>query len=124
MIGQMLGLVAAAVLCLVLRRDHAVWAAGVAVTAGLVVLIRLMPEVASVMGMASRAIQSLDGQAAPVLLRAGTVAWCSEIGSGLCEDAGEDGLAKKIVLCGRIGILVASWPLVEDLFCLVSQLCC
>ena len=58
----------------------------------------------------------------PLLFKALGISIIIHLTSDVCCDAGESGLAEKIILLGKIEILILSLPLIKDLFSLAKGL--
>lgn len=58
----------------------------------------------------------------PVLFKAMGISLLIHITSDVCSDSGEPGLADKLILFGKIEILVLSLPLVKELFNMATGL--
>ncbi len=57
-----------------------------------------------------------------ILLKAIAVAYLVEFASGICKDSGNTSISDKIVLAGKVSILILSIPLVETIFDLISDI--
>lgn len=50
-----------------------------------------------------------------IMLKALGISACCRIGSEICRDSGENALASKVELAGKVGIVILSLPLVKQL---------
>lgn len=113
--------VAAAMICVALKKDRPEMAAVTAMAAGVTALMMSMDDLKS----AANAFQSLSAQAAispanvQMMLRAVGIALASEFGAQLCKDAGEGALASRIEFGARAALLAMSLPVLSGL---VTQL--
>ena len=57
-----------------------------------------------------------------ILLKALGIGYIVQFGCDLCRDAGENSIANKIEIAGKVCILLMSLPLVENLFGLVEKI--
>ena len=57
-----------------------------------------------------------------ILLKAIGVGYLVEFASNVCKDSGNNAIADKVVLAGKISILFISIPIIESIFKLVSDL--
>ena len=87
----------------------------IALSAGLLLMlyaaVNLIPVVSAVRSYAERA--SLDDSLLVVLLRALGVCWLTTFAADLCRDAGENAIAGKLTLVGRVLIAVLSLPMFQ-----------
>ncbi|MCL1963995.1 MAG: stage III sporulation protein AD [Firmicutes bacterium] len=113
--------VASALLAMTLRRDRPEMALVVSLAAGLCMLIAVMGRlgevIAAMSSLAARA--ELPSAILPLLLRVIGVASLCELGTQLCRDAGEGGIAAKIELGGKLIVLVMAMPVAMELIELV-----
>ena len=116
--------VCAAVCALVLRRMRPEMGAALSIAAGLMVLLLAIPMVAQVMNGLSDMAQSggvSDGYMAQLLKVAG-VSLLMDFAAQTCRDAGEDGLALKVELAGRIMLIVLALPVIHSLLSQIMSL--
>ncbi len=109
--------VVAAILCTVLVRCYPEYAAGVAVLTGVVILIAVCgavsPIVAFMQRLAKLAMLKEEYLAAAVKILG--LSWISALGGDICRDIGQTALASKVELAGRIAIILAVLPMLENL---------
>lgn len=109
--------VCAAVCALVLRRMRSEMGAALSIAAGLMVLLLAIPMVAQVMSGLSDMAQSggvSDGYMAQLLKVAG-VSLLMDFAAQTCRDAGEESLAMKAELAGRVMLLALALPFMQTL---------
>ena len=106
--------VAAAMICAALRVQRPELATAVSLAAGLAALAALAAEF-SASGLVSELTRLLDRDTTSLVLRAAGVAVLSELGSQLCEDAGERALAGRIRLAARCATLALCAPMLSEL---------
>lgn len=109
--------VAAAMICSALRVQRPEIATALSLAAGLVVLGALLAgaeQIRAWMG-ALDALSPGDSDVANVVLKGAGIAVVSELGSQLCEDAGERALAGRIALAARVATLGLCAPLFAEL---------
>jgi len=106
----------AAVLALSLRGASPVFAVLVSFAGGLLLLLPALgaaaPLVSAVEDLAAQA--ALRGEHAAALFKALGIALCTQFTSDACRQAGEEGIAKKAELCGRVLIVTAGLPVFEE----------
>lgn len=109
--------VCAAVCALVLRRLRPEMGAALSIAAGLMVLMLAIPMVAQVMSGLSTMAKSggvSDGYMAQLLKVAG-VSLLMDFAAQTCRDAGEESLAMKAELAGRVMLLALALPFMQTL---------
>lgn len=57
-----------------------------------------------------------------IVLKALGLAYLSHFMSGVCRDGGEEGLAQKVEMTGKLEILLISLPLFDDVFSLIREI--
>ncbi len=121
---QLVGLgIIAAILALVLKQHKAELSLFIAIAAGAIILLmvtgRLVAIVTVLDDMARRA--NLDQSHLSVVLKAIGIAYISEFGAQVCKDAGENSIASKIELGGKIIILSLTIPILVGLIEVILQ---
>lgn len=109
--------VCAAICALVLRRMRPEMGAALSIAAGLMVLLLAIPMVAQVMSGLSDMARSggvSDGYMAQLLKVAG-VSLLMDFAAQTCRDAGEESLAMKAELAGRVMLLALALPFMQTL---------
>lgn len=104
--------VTAALLSLTLRQLGPEHAVRTALAGGLVLLIMAAGELSGIFAsLRSLYSNGLTSAAAELALRVTGVAYVAQTAADICRDCGENGLASKAELCGRLMMLTASMPL-------------
>ena len=109
--------VVAAMLSLTLRAAHRQAGAAVAMAAGLMLFFFALTQ----LGAAAEALRSLSERAGigqqtvTLLLKLIAMAYVTEFAVQACRDAGEDGLAGKAALCGKMLLMVQTLPLINEI---------
>ncbi|MDN5276966.1 MAG: stage sporulation protein [Clostridiales bacterium] len=121
---QLVGLgIVAAILALVLKQHKPELSLFIAVAAGVIILLmvtgRLVAIVTVLDDMARRA--NLDQSHLSVVLKAIGIAYITEFGAQVCKDAGENSIASKIELGGKIIILSLTLPILVGLIEVILQ---
>ncbi|MCM8900899.1 stage III sporulation protein AD [Caldicoprobacter algeriensis] len=121
---QLVGLgIVAAILALVLKQHKPELSLFIAIAAGVIILLmmtgRLVAVVAVLDDMARRA--NLDQAHLSVVLKAIGIAYITEFGAQVCKDAGENSIASKIELGGKIIILSLTLPILVGLIEVILQ---
>ncbi len=109
--------VTAAMAAFALRAAHRQAGAGVAIAAGLMLFFFAVTQFSK----AAEALRFLSGRAGvgdetvTLLLKMTAVAYIAEFAAQLCRDAGENGLAAKAALCGKVLLLTETLPLITEI---------
>ena len=109
--------VCAAVMSLVMRRLRPESATVLVIAAGALTGIAILPQLGQIVGGISALASAggvQDGYMAQ-LLKVGGVSLLMDFASQTCRDAGEDGLAMKTELAGRVMLITLSLPVMRTL---------
>lgn len=109
--------VCAATLALTMRRIRPESAPVLAIAAGSLASLLVLPQLAEIIDVirdlaASGGVQ--DAYMTPLLKVAG-ISLLMDFSAQTCRDAGEDGLAMKVELCGRIMLIALALPVMSAL---------
>ena len=109
--------VTAALMCFSLRSAHRQAGAAAAIAAGLMLLFTAVTQLSA----AAEALRALslkagvgDGTAA-LLLKLTAMAYVTEFAAQICREAGEEGLAAKAALCGKMLLMAQTLPLILEI---------
>ncbi len=108
---------AAAMLSFTLRSAHRQAGAAAAMAAGLMLFFFALTQ----LGTAVEALRSLSERAGigqqtvTLLLKLVAMAYVTEFAVQACRDAGEDGLAGKAALCGKMLLMAQTLPLILEI---------
>ena len=108
---------AAAMLCFTLRAANRQAGAAVAMAAGLMLFFSAVTQLSAVtetMNSLSRQAGLGDGTM-KLLLKLVAMAYITEFSAQACRDAGEEGLASKAALCGKMLLMVQTLPLISEI---------
>ena len=106
-----------AVIALTLRSGHRPVGAAFSLLAGASLLLALLPQLEQAVGTLrglTEAAELSDGQTATVLKLLG-VGFSAQLAAQACRDAGEEGLAGKAALCGKMLLMVETLPLITEI---------
>ena len=109
--------VVAAFLAVLLRRYHPEYSMAVGLITGILILILLLTQIAPVV---SRLKVLLDSSALPeeyglILFKALGICLLSQLAADACRDAGENAMAEKAELAGKVFLLLLALPLFEKI---------
>lgn len=115
--------VVGAVLAVTLRRERPEMAMLVGAVTGIVILIGLLSALSSVMKVlkAMTGALSLSEDFISIALRVTGIALVAQFASQVCRDAGEESIAQKIELGGKVIMLVLTVPLLVNMVELVAS---
>jgi stage III sporulation protein AD len=116
--------VLSAVLVLTVKRQSPEIALLITIAASVLIFIMVLPGLAYSIGVLTHIGDLLDGGSRYVglTLRVIGVAYMAELGASVCADAGENAIAAKIDLAGRLIILVMAMPVVAEIIQLIVGL--
>ena len=108
---------AAALFAFTLRAAHKAAGAAVALAAGVMLFFfaatQLAPAVEALQSLAQRA--GIGADTAALLLKLTGKAYVTEFAVQACRDAGEEGLAEKAALCGKMLLFAQTLPLIVEI---------
>ena len=122
---KMAGLaVAAAVLCVTVRRQQPELAALCAAAAGAMLLLAALESISTVRETFARVatVSGLQQGYLTVLLKVLGVSYLAELAAQTCEDLGESGLATKVGLCGKLALFALTAPMLASLLEMILEL--
>ncbi len=108
--------VAATGAIIVVKQARAEIALLASATAGVVIFIYIIQGLVPFLDFIKNAAD--DSGAGPyfsVMLKALGISMCCRVSSDICRDSGENALASRVELAGKVGIVVISLPLVKQL---------
>ncbi len=84
----------------------------------ILILFSIIPNILVMKDIISNLSNYIDGDEMyiPIIFKIIGVAYVSEFASGICSDAGENAIASKVELAGKMIILVISSPIIFTLF--------
>jgi len=109
--------VCAAVIAAMLRRYHQEFAVLLSIAAGIVILLEIFANVTPAMKQI-RTLFSAAGLSTDylvILMKTLGISFLAQFAADSCRDAGENALASKMELAGKISIVVLSLPLFEKI---------
>ena len=108
---------AAALFAFTLRAAHKAAGAAVALAAGVMLFFfaatQMAPAVEALQSLAQRA--GIGTDTAALLLKLTGMAYVTEFAVQACRDAGEEGLAEKAALCGKMLLFAQTLPLIVEI---------
>lgn len=116
--------VLSAMLALILRRLRPEMGLAVTLAAGAILSVMLLPALESAVARVSAIARSggvPDGYMTQ-LLKVGGVSLLTDFAAQTCRDAGEDGLALRVELGGRVTLIALALPFMEALLTQIMSL--
>ncbi len=123
--ARFLGLaVGAAILALTLREAHRPLGTAFSLFAGAVVLLALgsrLEEAVQALGEIA-AYTSLAGEETALILKMLGVSFAAEFAAQACRDAGEESMAMRVELGGKVMLLILAAPLLRAMAALILEM--
>lgn len=118
-----LGIIASLVL-LVIRKERPELALGVALVAGLMLLTLILPRISSVISVfGDLANESgLEPLYFGIILKVLAISYVADFASAICRDAGEELMASRVEMAGKVLILVSALPIVQEVLNVIRSL--
>jgi len=109
--------VIAAFLAVLLRRYHPEYAMATGIAAGIAILVLLLAQVAPVISRLEALLEAaaLPAEYAGVLFKALGIALLAQLAADACRDAGENAMAEKAELAGKVFLFLLALPLFEKI---------
>ncbi len=114
---QIIGLgLSGTIAALVLKEYKPVFALCISTITALVIFLSLLHYLSYIFDTISviAARLSVDGIYIALIIRMIGIAYASHFGSALCRDAGQNAIAQKIELAGKIIIIISSMPILTS----------
>ncbi len=96
----------------------------IGIATGLVIVYLLLESMTRIKNLFGAMITEagINGEYVAIMVKVIIIAYVCEFAVQFCGDAGEKAIGAKIELAGRILILTASLPIIENLFSLIVNL--
>ncbi len=107
----------AVIMVLVIKKDSPAFALILSLAASLLILFLVLPRLSAVLDTLRTVAGNIksSGEYIGVAIKVIGIAWAAEFGANVCADAGEQGIASKIELAGKVLIMAASAPVILTL---------
>lgn len=118
-----IGLIAA-VLSITLKQEKPEMALFIGIAAGALILLLLIGEIRDIVIFIQRtaAQANIDFMYLSTILKVIGIAYIAEFGSQICKDAGENAIASKIELGGKLIILILTIPILTALIEVITDI--
>jgi stage III sporulation protein AD len=118
-----LGIIASLVL-LLLRKERPELALGATLVSGLLLFFLILPRISSVIsvfgGMASES--GLEPLYFGIILKVLAISYVADFAAAICRDAGEELMATRVEMAGKVLILVSALPIVQEVLSVIRSL--
>lgn len=118
-----LGIIASLTL-LLLRKERPELALGAALVAGLMLFSMILPRLSSVIsvfgGLASES--GLEPLYFGIILKVLAISYIADFAAAICRDAGEELIASRVEMAGKVLILVSALPIVQEVLDVIRSL--
>jgi stage III sporulation protein AD len=118
-----LGIVAT-ILVMLLKKERPEIAILISIIAGILIFISVVSKLAAVLELLKTFTEkaNIDMIYINTLFKIIGIAYIAEFGAGLCKDAGEEYIAGKIELAGKIIIAALAFPIITSLLDLIVNI--
>ncbi len=116
--------ITASIILLVLRKERPELAMAFSLVAGLSVFLAVMPALSSVISSFS-AIAAESGLGPlyfGIILKVLAISYIADLGASICRDAGENLVASRVEMAGKVLILLCSIPVIQGVVDLIRTL--
>lgn len=111
-----IALVATAI-CILIKQYQPEYAMLVSLISGIlifsIVIVSLIPVFETVKGLMERA--NINSKYIEAMVKTLGVCYVTQLASDSCNDAGQTAIASKVMLCGKVFIVIISLPLFQNL---------
>ncbi len=125
---SLIQIVALAVMCammaLVLKNQRPELAVQMGIAAGALILLLISNELINVIDQVNKIGDEfgVNGQQLMVVIKVIGMAYLAEFGVQICKDSGENALAGKVELAGKVMIIAVALPVISSLISLVTSI--
>ena len=113
-----------AILAITVKQTQPVIAIFVSLSTGIILIFYVSSSLREIINSFNNIIikSGIDPDFFKIALKACTIAYITEFSSALCKDAGENAIATKAEMAGKISILFLSMPILLSFVSSVSEL--
>lgn len=122
---QIIGLaLVATVLIAVLKANRPEIAIQISIATGIIVFAMILGKISAVVELLNSYAQkiNIDTIYLSTLLKIVGIAYIAEFGAEVCKDAGENAIASKVELAGKVMIIVLAVPIITSLMELIINI--
>ena len=116
--------IVAAILAVILRHTRPEYAVVLGLTSSVIFLLWAVGSIVPIIDLLKELVDktNLTSEYQEILLKTLGISFITQMGSDCCKDAGENAIAQKVELCGKITIVALSLPLFQDILAVVSSM--
>ncbi len=113
-----------AVLSLVLKQYKPEYSMFISLAAGILIFVSVIAAIEPIIGYISELTENagLSGIYAEILLKSLAVCYLTQLASDCCKDAGENAIAGKLQIAGKIAVLLMALPIFKSITEIVTGL--
>lgn len=113
-----------AILAITIKQTQPVMAILVSLATGIILIVYVSSSLGEIINSFNIIVlkSGIDPDFFKIALKACTIAYITEFASALCKDAGENAIAVKTEMAGKISILFLSMPILLSFISSVSEL--
>lgn len=113
-----------AVLAVTVKEYKKEFALFIGIGSGIVIIGLLLDSIGRIRDLFAAMVTAagISGEYVSIIVKVIIISYICEFAVQFCADAGEKAIGSKIELAGRILILAASLPIIENLFSLITNL--
>ncbi len=113
-----------AVLAVTVKEYKKEFALFIGIGSGIVIIGLLLDSIGRIRDLFAAMVVAagISGEYVSIIVKVIIISYICEFAVQFCADAGEKAIGSKIELAGRILILAASLPIIENLFSLITNL--
>jgi len=107
----------AAILSAMLKRYHQEYAIMINIAAGIIIIVQILANISPAIKQLSVLLSSagLSSEYSLILFKTLGICFLSQFAADSCRDAGENALASKVELAGKITIVLLALPMFESI---------
>jgi stage III sporulation protein AD len=96
----------------------------VSIVAGVIIFLLVANKLAAVIELLQSYVRkgNIDSIYLNTLLKVIGIAYISEFGAEICKDAGENSIASKVELAGKVVIIIQAVPIITSLLDLIIKI--
>ena len=112
------------ILILVLKEEKSEMALMCAIAASIIILLYIISQFTPIVNMINKLLDNagINKEYLRIILKIVGISYMVEFGKNICKDAGENAIANKIEIAGKVVIISLSIPVVNSLVEIVSNL--
>ncbi|GKX31921.1 stage III sporulation protein AD [Vallitalea longa] len=112
------------ILIVMLKKSNAEFSIYIGIAASIVILFIIIDKLSVILDLISRitGLININDIYIKILLQILGIAFITEFGAQLCKDAGQQAIASKIEMVGKIMILIISMPVILSIINMITNI--